>query len=277
MTAYRPTFVKQLDGSQYQGLNCTCAAGAMALDRDTLGRKKSTGAAIRKLTGDTTGGTRQVQVANAIENAYGVHLDVETPILTTTALARLDRGEGMMLAGQSGATKGTKWQASETFTGNHQWYDNERRRNSQVSGGWEHLIFDPLADGRRAGIAKSPMWIPQAVVLDFAKRLDLDGHGTRLGSGQFYAVFTHDTEPHLVLRYGGVALNPPQRKIIKVPTGQRANIRTRPTTAAPIAYTRANGMAWNAYQKTTTGQLLAGSRVWYGNIDGTRWAHVTAF
>ena len=277
VTAYRPKFVKQLDGSKYAGLNCTCAAGAMALDRDTLGHKTSTGAIIRNWTGDTVGGTRQVQVADAIERAYGVELDVETPILTADALRRLDAGQGMMLAGQSAATRGTKWQASETFTGNHQWYDNERRKNSSVAGGYEHLIYDPLADGRRAGIAQSPMWIPENVVLDFARRLDIDGLGTRLGYGRFYAVFTHDTEPHLVLRYGGTALKPPQVKTIHVPAGHKANVRRRPTTEAAIVNRKANGSTFTAYQVTKTGQSLGGSRTWYGNIDGSRWLHVTSF
>lgn len=273
MTAYRPKFVKQLDGSKYAGLNCTCAAGAMALDRETLGKKTSTGAIIRNWTGDTVGGTRQQQVADAIERAYNVELDVVTPIAINTAMARLDKGEGMMLAGQEGATHGTKWQASETFTGNHQWYINERRKTSTSH---EHLVYDPLADGRRAGIAQSPFWIPESYVLDFAKRLDVDGNGHRLGPGLFYAVFTHDTEPHLVLRYGGVAIGR-SAKTIKVPTGQRANVRTGPATTYKIAYTLANGRTFIAYQVTNAGQSLNGSRTWYGNIDGTRWTHASSF
>jgi len=277
MAAYRPAFVKQLDGSKYAGLNCTCAAGAMALDRETLGKKTSTGAIVRNWTGDTVGGTRQRQVADALDRAYDVELDVETPIGTTTALGRLDDGQGMMLGGASSATRGTRWSASETFGGNHQWFDNERRKNSQVAGGYEHLIFDPLADGRRAGIAKSPMWIPQAVVLDFAKRLDLDGKGNLIGTGRFYAVFTHDTEPHLVLRFGAIAIVPPQIKVIKVPVGQQANVRSGPGTTYKIINRAPNGTKFRAWQRTTKGQLLAGSRVWYGNVDGTRWLHATAF
>ena len=277
MTAYRPAFVKQLDGSRFAGTNCTCAAGAMALDRDTLGKKRSTGAIIRSLTGDTSGGTNQRQVAAAIEGHYGIQLDVKADISYADGLKRLDAGEGMMLAGAERATHGTKWEASPTFMGNHQWFDNERRKNSQVAGGYEHLIYDPLADGRRAGIAKSPFWVPENVVFDFARRLDLNGNGTLLGYGKFWSVFTHDTEPHFVARYGGVRLSPAQVKVIKVPSGLKANERSRPTTAASRTRALANGTKWTAYQKTTTGQLLAGSRVWYGNIDGTRWLHVTAF
>ena len=38
----RPAQVDQLDGSRYAGLNCNCAAAAMALDRHTLGEHRTT-------------------------------------------------------------------------------------------------------------------------------------------------------------------------------------------------------------------------------------------
>jgi len=201
MTAYRPRFVKQLDGSAYAGSNCTAAAGAMALDRQTLGAQRTTGARIRQLTGDTIGGLNQRQVANAIYAGWHQTLDVETPLSTSVAFVKMDAGMGLMIAGQEGATHGTKWQGSETFTGNHQWYVNERRRNSQVAGGYEHLVYDPLADGRRAGIATSPFWVPENMVLDFARRLNIsltpDSTYVPLGYGHLYVVFTRDTEPHV--------------------------------------------------------------------------------
>jgi len=277
MSTYRPRQVNQLDGSRYAGLNCTAAAGAMALDRETLGKKTSTGAIIRNWTGDTVGGLRQQQVADAIERAYGVELDVRTNIPTADALALLDKGHGMMLAGASAATINTKWRASETFKGNHQWFVNERRK---VTGGYEHLVFDPLADGRRTGIADSPFWMPEAIVLDFAKRLNVsatpDQNYVPLGPGRFYAVFTHDTEPHLTLRYGASAITP-VIKVVKVPTGQQANVRSGPGTEYKVINRAPNGSRFRACQVKTNGQLLAGSRKWFGNIDGTRWLHVTAF
>lgn len=199
--AYRPAQVNQLDGSQYQGLNCTCAVGAMALDRTTLGGKRSTGAVIRQATGDTKGGTTQRQVADAIFNKWSVMLQVNTPFPIDQAWKYLDEGQGIMLAGQASATRGTKWQADENFGGNHQWFDNERRKNSQVAGGYEHLIFDPLADGRRPGIAKSPFWIPEAYVHQFTSRLNVAANPASnyvaLGLNQVYAAFTRDTEPYL--------------------------------------------------------------------------------
>jgi hypothetical protein len=83
--------------------------------------------------------------------------------------------------------------------------------------------------------------------------------------------------PAVTLRYGGVKLNPPQRKRIAVPTGRTANVRSRPTTSSTLVKTMANGAIFTAFQRTTTGQLLASSRVWYGDSTGTRWLHISAF
>lgn len=81
----------------------------------------------------------------------------------------------------------------------------------------------------------------------------------------------------VVLRYGGVRLDPPQILTIAVPAGRRANIRERPTTTSRLTGMLVNGTKWTAYQVTRTGQELAGSRTWYGDISGTRWLHSTAF
>jgi len=267
VTAYRPRFVKQLDGSQFAGVNCTCAAGAMALDRDTLGKKTSTGAIIRNWTGDVVGGTRQQQVADAIKQAYHVTLDVQTPIPFVTAMGRLDKGEGMMLAGQSAATRGTKWSASETFGGNHQWYVNERRKTAT---GYEWLVYDPLADGRRPGIAQSPMWIPEHVCLDFARRLDVGGH--ELGYGHFFAVFTKDTEPHVILKFDGTPTIPfPDHcRGRKGSSDIARRIRPGPGTQyAPIQLLNV-GQAFTAYQ-WANGSTVDGLMRWYGDESGTRW------
>ncbi len=281
MTAYRPRQVDQLDGSRFAGSNCTAASAAVALDRETLGRKTSTGAIIRNWTYDTVGGLRQSQVVDALERAYGVELDLDLGVATADAFKRLDAGHGMMLAGQSSATRGTKWSASETFGGNHQWFLNERRANSQVFGGREHLVYDPLADGRRDGIAQSPFWIPEPLVLLFASRLNVsanpDTNYFPLGPGKLYAVFTHDTEPHLVLRYGATVIKPPNRKTINVPKGERANVRSGPGRKYRLLNTRADGGTFVAFQVTTKGEKLGRSSRWFGNIDGDRWIHRSGF
>lgn len=100
-----------------------------------------------------------------------------------------------------------------------------------------------------------------------------------------FGAFTHPVpqvvappaEPVVTLRYGARKLARPTRKTIRVPAGRKANVRTAPRTTARITAHLANGTAWTAYQVTDSGQLLAGSRRWYGNREGTRWLHTTAF
>lgn len=187
---YRPAFVPQLDGSAYGGLNCTCAATAIAIDRATLGATTTSGAAVRAATGDTSGGTNLPQNADAAAT-FGVDLVVYSGITTSAGLALLDEGRGMVLQGGYAAIRGTRWQGSEVFDENHALFVNERRPNPNVAGGYEWLVYDPLADGRRPGIARSPHWIPQAVMLNFAARLAFGSN--LLGSGRLYAMFTDDT------------------------------------------------------------------------------------
>lgn len=192
----RPVFVKQLDGSRYAGLNCTCAAGAMALDRHTIGAKKTNGATVRMYcrnddgTPDVTGGTRLTQVADALERRWDISLTVRLGETFDYFAEQIRQGRGAILQGWAGVTKGTKWQASESFAGNHAWYVNDHNDDG-------YLVYDPLADGRRAGIATSPMRIPKSVVMEFAGRLNVASSGYRaLGHGRIYAAFTRDTEPH---------------------------------------------------------------------------------
>lgn len=189
----RPVFVKQLDGSRFGGLNCTCASAAMALDRHTIGKNKTTGAYVRALTGDTSGGTNLIQVRDALDRRWGVRLDVVMGETFDLFYDRIKAGRGAVLQGWAGVTKGTRWQASESFAGNHAWFVN-----GHSSEGF--LVYDPLADGRRDGIAKSPMWIPKSVVMEFAGRLNVAATGYRaVGQGRVYAGFTRDTEPHVHL------------------------------------------------------------------------------
>jgi len=276
---HRVTFVKQLDGSPLGGLSCTCAAGAMALDRETIGAKRTTGARVRQLTGDSSGGTTLTQVVAALQRGFSVSLTTKTPTSIADFDNRLHAGQGAILQGSESATRGTRYQASETFGGNHAWFVNQGRGWRLTMGVWvptEYLVFDPLADARRPDIAVSPFWLPRSYLLTFAKRLDLTGRGNLLGPGKVYAAFTRDTEPHMHAKYGGKQTTPfPDRTLGKAPAGRKVNVRATPSTAAPIVEMLAIGELFIAYQKTTTGQLHAGSRIWYGDHDGNRWVHVS--
>jgi hypothetical protein len=269
---HRVRFVKQLDGSRYGGLNCNCAAAAMALDRHTVGQKRTTGARVRQLTGDTSGGTNLLQVNAALGRGWGVYLTVRQGASIASFDNELHDGHGAILQGASSATRGTKYQASPTFAGNHSWYVNEGRGWRRISGVWvptDYLVYDPLADGRRTGIARSPFWLPRRYLLEFARRLRV-GSGI-LGYGKVYAAFTRDTEPHYHPRYGGARTKPfPDRTRARL---AGVNVRSTPSLSASVVDKLGKGELFIAYQRTDTGQLVSGSRRWYGDHNGKRWVH----
>ena len=267
----RPRFVKQLDGSRYAGLNCTCAAAAMAVDRHTIGRIQTTGAYVRALTGDTSGGTTLAQVDAALNRRWGVDLDVEYGLAFATFIDRLKAGQGAILQGWEAVTRGTKWQASETFGGNHAWFVNQYNSERGL------LVYDPLADGRRSGIAKSPFWIPMAVVREWAGKLDISDPAEpyrALGLGRVYAAFTKDTEPHVHLRYGGRRTTPFPDHVVS--NGSAGYVRSAPRTDAEYKIRRLKqGETLTMYQVTDSGDSFNGSRRWYGGHDGTSWVHAS--
>ncbi len=266
VSTYRPRQVDQLDGSRYAGLNCNCAAAAMALDRHTLGEHRTTGAYVRALTGDTSGGTNLAQVKDALMRRWNVNLDVEYGLDFDAFMHRIEAGRGAILQGSCLATKGTTYQESESFAGNHSWFVNSHNDDG-------FLVFLPLGDARRPGITDSPRRIPKSVVYKFAGLLDLDGNGHRLGMGRVYAGFTRDTEPHVILRYGA-------RRTMPFPDRTRAsgggNMRSAPKLAATyVVRALDTGELFIAYQVTDSGEVYKGSPRWYGNQDGNRWVHTS--
>jgi hypothetical protein len=252
--AFRPHQVDQLDGSRYAGLNCNCAAAAMALERDSLGKQRTTGAYVRALTGDTSGGTNLAQIQSALQRRWGMYLDVEYRLSFDSFTARIRNGQGAVLQGSCLATKGTMYQESESFAGNHSWFVND------IDDADEFLVYFPLGDARRDGITDSPRRVPKALVKRFAGLLDLDGNGNRLGSGLVYAGFTRDTEPHVHLRASA-------RRTRPFPDRTRANetkvrVRREPGRGNPVIGYLDEGDLFTAYQHTDS---------WLGNHDGTRW------
>lgn len=261
-------FIKQLTGSRDGTRNCTMAAGAMGLFRHTLGRVAVSAQRLRDLTGDHTGGTTLDQLKSALVK-LGHGSGWSGPyrgIATSTFYSRLRGGMGAVVQGSSRATYGTKWKASFTFRGNHAWYIARGRTWDSSGRPAELLVYDPLADGRAAGIARSPFWIPRSYVEKFFAYLDF-GYET-LGFGKVYALFTRGTVPHRHATAGGVYYRA-QRKL-----KGGYNIRSRPG-GTKLRATKA-GEVLDVWQKKSDGPLMGGSRVWYGDHSGTRWVHASA-
>ena len=77
---------------------------------------------------------------------------------------------------------------------------------------------------------------------------------------------------------GATRIYRPYASRISVGAGLSAVVRAKPTRASAKVGTIANGrISFLLYQRTRKGQLLAGSRTWYGNRTGDRWLHSSAF
>ena len=302
MAAYRPKPVFQLkkdpahrEGSKLSGVNCDPTAAATLVDFVTCGRRTATGAQVRELTGDTAGGTTLRQVARAVAKGFGIDFDVNTTRFTRVVEA-LDDGRGVSLCGSSVATHGTPFQASETFTGNHQWALTDIR--SRADGTREILVYDPLADGRRPGIDRAPSWIPVDVVREFAGMLDfrseaeVAAHAPRrpLGIGRATYAVTEVNRcaaghpppvtgaapaPDVQLRPGAVRVGGADGRVLRVDVAV-GRVRARPRTTSAIVGRKYDGDTFRAFQKVR-GQRVAGTRVWFGDRSGSRWMHASLF
>jgi hypothetical protein len=293
---FRPRAVFQLKrdpkhpkGSRLGGVNCNPTAGATLVDFVTCGAKRTTGAAVRELTGDTEGGTFLSVVVSALRRGFDIDLDVNTGSFDRVIKA-LKAGRAVSLCGSSIATVRTQFKASETFDGNHQWAVTDIRKNA--AGELELLVFDPLADGRRRGIATSPMWMPVDIVREFAGKLDLRSPAERkakrprrpLGIGRATYGVTEVVScspgaakrPPTVTIHAGASLVNAQagrKRTVKVPVGR---IRELPTTTSDIVGRKRAGETFPTFQ-VVKGQSVAGSRIWFGDREGERWMHESLF
>jgi hypothetical protein len=170
-------FVPQADGSTYQWLNCTCASDAMWLYR--AAGVKTTGAAIRRLTGDTSGGTTLAQMDEVNTNhfgmpcvpLYGVDIDVLWDMIRA--------GRGAIIQYSYAPLLGTRWASSRVFSGGHSSYIPDV---ASVTG----TLGDPLAHGYQAGV-------PLSLLREACGELVIgtrNGQPVHLGDGRVYAMLT---------------------------------------------------------------------------------------
>jgi hypothetical protein len=305
--AYRPRPVFQLKrdpdhpkASKLGGSNCNPSAAAILIDFATCGHRRTTGAAVRDLTDDFDGGMWLGDVAKAVRRGFRVDMDLNTGRFERV-LRALEAGRGVSLCGSSIVTLHTKFQASETFDGNHQVALTDIRK--LPDGTREILVFDPLADGRRAAIARAPMWMPVDLVREFAGRLDLRSEQERaagrprepLGIGRATYAVTEAPRcpaepddgpaadqpgpakepPPVRLRLGAKRAGGPDGRelAVAVPVGR---VRERPRTTSEIVGRKREGESFLAFQRIR-GQRVAGSRLWFGDRHGSRWMHSSLF
>lgn len=188
---YRPPFIKQGDGSHCQWTNCGCACHAMAALRDRKGIDPRnahgwppTPTEIRvQIDGRfACGGTSLDENKAAVAHLYGVTMALRYNIPFNSFASLIISGRGAVVPIRYAVIAPTKFDASPGFTGNHGVFVNERNPAGYF------LVYDPLADGRRAGIPKGPQWWPGTLLRAAAEAYP----GTL--PGHIHASFTRDTE-----------------------------------------------------------------------------------
>lgn len=223
---------------------------------------------VRSKMGDSSGGTNLAQNDAIFYSLYRINFDPRYGLPWSTFVSEVKKGRGAVLQGRYYVFKGTKLWATDSFTGNHAVYINEVRWNSTLKRN-EFLMYDPLADGRR-NFYHGPTWVAESLLKKFAGALVLNERtDSRVGFGKCYAMFTRDTEPALVLKYGGTAYT---KTVFAKVAGARVRISPNVGTTK-IVRTLALNAPFAARQRTTTGALVNGSRVWYGDATGTQWVH----
>lgn len=252
--------------------SCSAYGAAMGEDATTGGIHRPSGCAVRRETGDVSGGLTLRQVADALESMYGTFVATYTGanVLTPARVAlNLRAGRRVIAQGGAGAMVGTPNQSTAGDV-NHLVMVNEGR-------GWQNgipsevLVYDPAADGRKRSyhVDQGPSWWPWSRFLKFASYLRPNGPGTpRLGAGMVYAGVFPDSEPHVLLVKGAVKAHPfPDRvRADKAPTAIHST-RGGVSTVKRWVHKDVVLRLFQYVGKPQNG--LPG--VWGGNDDGTEW------
>lgn len=156
-TRYTPRFVSQFDGSGYASVNCTAAAGAMLLDKQTRGRLQVSAADVRARQSDQSGGIDLAAVAAAF-TVYGETLSRVT-LPTVLALRNaLAGGAGAILQGYYGSIPAA-YRLQPTANIDHALYIDHV---TQSGTSWWYWVMDPIGKGSYAGA-----WVPESAVRAF--------------------------------------------------------------------------------------------------------------
>lgn len=236
---YTATFRKQLTGTYLAGENCGAASGAMVVDQGTLGAKKPTPDAFRRLTGDWSGGLFIATIGNTIER-YGVGVTVfdgSDGLTWAQLLAYLKAGRFAVVNGNY-AVVPTALTGSDSFNGFHSVMYHQYSATKGIR------VGDPLNDGRKLAwsgrvVPRGYVWYPLSVARNYVESFDRKVAGTGLHAAVL------------------------DRKRLKArPVTPYTNIRSGPGSTYPIIdkFGGAQTVIWGS---TVQGASIGGSRVWY--------------
>jgi len=217
MAVYRPKFVKQWNDptTTLDWFNCTMAAGAMALDYDTLGHVQVMGGQLRNVSGDHVGGTNLNSPGLTTAWAhYGQVLHVHTGLHWDDVMTALKQNRSVVLQGlYSALPKAYRSKVNSLgFGGPHSVeLQPEFNANSDI------LMGDPLNDHF--------IWVPQAALHAFANALG----AAELHASNPQRIFFATSDAHVP-----VGTVDPQKYAhkVKVTAKPTLHVRTSPTTTA---------------------------------------------
>lgn len=284
MSYYVQPHVCQFDGSSDQGSACVPTSCANGVAASTGGARRPAGVTIHRLIPQSEESDPHVP-GWSIVDADRAMAKIGIPFTIGDSSNGFDHltashnsGHYVILQGDSDHFSNAT--CSGAFDGDH--CVGIHPRETVINGVEHWWLDDPIC---KTGRWERPA-VLKAYAADFAARVG----GWRWGQFDHIVPQTSvavPVPPAVTLRYGGVASH--GTKIIRVPAGRYANVRTRPTSAASLVAGRsgsplnggprtlANGRKVEYFQVTRSGQLLAGSRVWYGDRSGTRWTHSSSF
>jgi hypothetical protein len=127
-------------------------------------------------------------------------------------------------------------------------------------------LFGWREDGNYAGYF-DPLW-PQGAQGAWAKWSDIDQALWSSGHNTTKPKYVPPVQPTVHLISGATA----HRHTYTV-RGDNTNVRTQPKIADNVHHQLDAGAHFAAYQRTSRGGTVSGSRVWYGDATGTRWLH----
>lgn len=140
---YRPLFRPQYPDptTTLDWLNCTMSSGAMALDFHTQGKVQKWGGELRKLSGDTSGGTNIDNLSTAWTKLGYTIIDRREKTWND-AIVDLKNGRGVVLQGDYDVLTGDDT-CQGTFDGDHAVYINPQFYDNNTT----LAVGDPLCKG----------------------------------------------------------------------------------------------------------------------------------
>lgn len=188
---YRPAFQSQFGwGTEFDSQNCTMAAGAMLLDRQTLGQTITNAPTLRRLSGvgKTPDGTSMTDMERAIKVGFNIDIMNPGPYETFDEFEqKVKAGRGAVMAGDCAQVRGRQ-RCPRGLSRNHALFVNE------VDEDGVFLVMDPAertaTDGvftmKRANLRRyAENWtsVPGMVNAAYSRKTPLDGGPDDPGRG----------------------------------------------------------------------------------------------